>query len=161
MIAIVILAVVLSFAIPSFRQQIMDNQITTSANEFATALSMARIEAVKRGSGVVITANSGGGSSNEWGVGFVISVWDDANSDNVVDSGEKGATLRQIQPFSGDVTFDAVGDTTEISFLNTGEYNAASSETFNLCDSRSGERGRQFTLNATGTFNLDREYACP
>jgi type IV fimbrial biogenesis protein FimT len=161
MVAIVVLVIVLALGISSFREQIMNNQITTSANEFATALSMARIEAVKRGSGTVITANAGGGTSNEWGVGFVVAIWVDTNDDEVVDAAEIGATLRQIQPFSDEVTFDASANVTEISFLNTGAYNSASSTTFALCDSRTGETGRQFTLNVTGTFNLDREYSCP
>jgi len=161
MIVIAIVGILISLAVPSFREMIMNNRITSGANEFATAFSVARIGAIKRGSGTVIVADSSGTSSNEWGKGFTVSVWDDANFDNVVDSAEIGVTLRQFQALNNDVSLDSAGDITEISFLSTGAYNSASNQTFTLCDTRSGETGRQFTLTATGTYNLDRGFTCP
>ncbi|MCP4128174.1 MAG: prepilin-type N-terminal cleavage/methylation domain-containing protein [Gammaproteobacteria bacterium] len=165
MLVIVILAILLTIGVPSFREIIMNNRITSSANEFATALSLARIQAIKNGSGTVIVATTGGGSSNEWGKGFTVSLWDDADYDSTVDSGEIGTTLRQFQAFSGEVEMDATGNITQISFLPTGEFNSGStppdSEDFNLCDSRSGKTGRQFTLNISGNFVLEREHTCP
>ncbi len=160
MLVIVILAILLTIGVPSFREIIMNNRITSSANEFATALSLARIEAIKNGSGTVIVATTGGGSSNEWGKGFTVSLWDDADYDSTVDSGEIGTTLRQFQAFSGEVEMDATGNITQISFLPTGEFNSGSNQTFRICDSRSGETGREFILNMSGNFILDREYSC-
>lgn len=162
MLVVVLLAILVAIGVPSFRELIMNNRITTSTNEFASALSLARIEAIKRGTGTVITANTGGGASNEWGNGFVVSVWDDVDNDNVVDSPDEiGVTLRDVEAFSSDVTFDSAGDRTEISFLYSGAYNSTTSDQFTLCDSRTGETGRQFTLNTTGTFNLNRGFTCP
>ena len=161
MIVITIVAILVALGVPSFREMIMNNRITSGANELATAFSVARIEAIKRGTGTAIVADPSGTSSNEWGKGFTVSVWDDADFDNVVDSGEIGVTLRQFQALNDDVSLDSAGDITEISFLSTGAYNSTSSQTFTLCDTRSGETGRQFTLNATGTYNLDRDLECP
>ncbi|MCP4128535.1 MAG: hypothetical protein GY753_15950, partial [Gammaproteobacteria bacterium] len=75
---------------------------------------------------------------------------------------EIGTTLRQFQAFSGEVEMDATGNITQISFLPTGEFNSGSNQTFRICDSRSGETGREFILNRSGNFILDREYpSCP
>ncbi len=163
MIVVVVLGVLMGIAVPSFMEMIKNNRITTNANEFATACSLARIEAVKRGTGTVIVANAGGGTSNEWGKGFTVSVWNDTSTNpGVVDASEIGVTLRQVQPFNDEVQLDSTtNDVSTISFLNTGAYNAASAETFTLCDSRTGETGRQFTLGLTGRLVLDREYTCP
>jgi type IV fimbrial biogenesis protein FimT len=162
MMVLVVVAILLAIGIPSFRELIMNNRITTATNDFASALSVARIEAVKRGTGMVVVATSGGGSSNEWGVGYTVSVWNDDNDDEVVDSGEiAGTPFRTFQALNSDITFDASGGTTQISFLSTGVYNSAATQTFTLCDSRTGETGRQFTLALTGVFNLDRGFACP
>ncbi len=160
MIVIVILGIMLSIAAPAFRNTIMNNRITSNANEFATALSLARIEAIKNGYGTVIVATTGG-SSNEWGNGFVVSIWTNTDYDSDVDSGEIGAEIKRIAAFNDQIQMDSVGNITQISFLDNGEFNSASAQTFTLCDSRTGETGRQFTLSLMGKFALDREFSCP
>jgi len=62
MVTIVVAAVLLTIAIPSFRNLILQNQLTTVTNEWVVAYNTARSEAVKRGAGVVVCGASGNGT---------------------------------------------------------------------------------------------------
>ena len=61
MITIVVAAVLLAIAIPSFRNIILANELTTTTNEWVTAVNLARSEAIKRSAAVVVC----GGDGNE------------------------------------------------------------------------------------------------
>lgn len=65
MITIAVAAVLLSIAIPNFRDLILSNQLTTISNEWVAAVNAARSEAVKRGAPAVVcgaNGNQGAGS---------------------------------------------------------------------------------------------------
>ncbi len=61
MITIAVAAVLLSLAIPSFRNLILSNELTTISNEWVAAVNYARSEAIKRGVPVVICGENGNG----------------------------------------------------------------------------------------------------
>ncbi|MCW8891625.1 MAG: GspH/FimT family pseudopilin [Sedimenticola sp.] len=161
MMTVIILGIVLAIGVPSFSTIISNNRLVDSANEFATALSLARTTAIKEGAGAVIQAPTSAPSTNEWGKGFTVSVWTDTDNDNVVDSGEVGTTVRTFGEFDSTVSLDSTTGVKTLAFLHTGQLNGTSALTFNLCDTRTGETGRQFTLNAIGSFDLKRDYTCP
>jgi len=60
MIAVVVVAITLSLAIPGFKSIIHANRAATVSNQLISALHLARSEAVKRGRDVVVCRNSGG-----------------------------------------------------------------------------------------------------
>lgn len=65
MITIVVAAVLLAIAIPSFRNLILSNELSTVSNEWVSAVTYARSEAIKRGGPTVVcgeSANEGGGN---------------------------------------------------------------------------------------------------
>lgn len=65
MITIAVAAVLLSIAIPNFRDLILSNQLTTISNEWVAAVNAARSEAIKRGAPAVVcgaNGNQGAGS---------------------------------------------------------------------------------------------------
>lgn len=67
MVTIAVAAVLLSVAIPSFRNLILSNELSTVTNEWVTAINMARSEAIKRNAGVVVCgaeANDGTALTN-------------------------------------------------------------------------------------------------
>lgn len=161
MIVVVLLAIVLMLGVPSFTSFVRNNNLIAANNEFATALSLARTAAIREGAGAVIEAAAGSPSTNEWGQGFTVSPWDDSDNDGVVDSGEVGTAMRLFSAFDSNVTLDSTNGTRSISFMHTGQLNSGSALVFRLCDSRTGETGREFTLNLLGSFDLDREYTCP
>ncbi|WP_410474575.1 GspH/FimT family pseudopilin [Guyparkeria sp. TX1] len=70
MVTIAVAAVLLTIAIPSFRNLILSNELTTVTNEWVTAVNMARSEAIKRNAGVVVcgeNANDGTALTNNCG----------------------------------------------------------------------------------------------
>jgi len=68
MVTLAIAAILVSIAIPNFNTLIQNNRITAHANEFLSALSIARSEAIKRGATVAVTANTPG----QWQMGWTI-----------------------------------------------------------------------------------------
>lgn len=82
MVTLVVLAVVLGIAIPSFNTQIMNNRSVSLGEDFATAVNFVRSEAVKRRARVSMCASSDGATcTGNWTDGYIAFV-DNATSDN-------------------------------------------------------------------------------
>ena len=70
MLTIVVAMIVLGFGVPNFLNLIRSNETVTEVNNLATALNLARSEAVGRGVEVIITPQAG----NDWTSGWVVGV---------------------------------------------------------------------------------------
>lgn len=157
LITLAVIGVLASVAVPSLFELIQNNRLTADINKIVTSLNVARSEAVKRGVNVKVAATDNSDSSNEWGKGWV--VWIDADSDDVIDGSE--TTLSIVQALNGNMQLDSVGDRNVFEYRADGALTGAG-DTFNLCDAaRSGETGRQITINANGRVDLDSTYICP
>jgi len=146
MITIAIAAILLTIAIPSFREMIMDNRISMRTNNFVDVIQFARSEAVRIGE--VVTVDAAGGAANEWGGG--VTVWHDADNDDSMDDAE---VLRVLEVFQSGVTLDSDGFDT-FQFQPSGETNLAAAEQLDLCDGRSGETGREIEILVTGLIRV-------
>ncbi|HKJ75773.1 MAG TPA: GspH/FimT family pseudopilin [Gammaproteobacteria bacterium] len=147
LVTLAVAALLLSFAVPGFSGLIHDSRLTTAANNFVAAVTLARSEAIKRGREVTVTA-AGPTAGDEWGNGWT--VWADLDDDGTVDAGE---TLRVGGPFQPSVDLDSTTDDSEYVFSALGAVD--SGDTLQLCDDRTGETGRQITLSATGGLSTD------
>lgn len=87
MVAIAVLAILLAIGLPSFQESLRSNRVTTAANEFLTAISLARSEAIRstRGAGVCASAD-GATCAGTWNDGWL--VWLDANGNGTLEGGE-------------------------------------------------------------------------
>lgn len=85
MVTISIAAIFIGVAVPNFSSSIASNRLTTNANEFVTALNLARSEAVKRGQHVVVK-KAGTNWEDGWNV-FVDIDRSTSAKENVLDSG--------------------------------------------------------------------------
>lgn len=77
MVTLVVMGVVLGIAIPSFNQQLLNNNSLALGEELVSAVNFARGEAVKRARNVSICARSDSntcGSSADWNNGFIVFV---------------------------------------------------------------------------------------
>ena len=91
MVTIAVLAVLVTLAVPSFAGIINSNRLATAANELATSLQLARMEAIRRNAPVTMCASSDAEAENpscdadSWGqwVTFV-----DVNGDRERSGGE-------------------------------------------------------------------------
>lgn len=144
MTTLMIAAIILSLAAPSFRDYVANSRLTTTTNDFVTAISFARSEAVRSANTVRIVAVSPS-STNEWGGGW-----------QVVDS--SGNVLRVFQGDSSTVTMDSDNIST-LSFDSRGFLtNLAADTAISICDNRDDETGRLITISVTGRPQLNRKY---
>jgi len=143
MATIIIGAILVSIAVPSFTNLIRRNQITTYANEFGTAVNLARSEAVKRGTSVSITSANG----TDWTQGWTV---------NVVSSGE---LLRTAPALTGDNTFTS-GVNNSVTFNSRGSTALGAEETWSLCNADVAA-GRQIRIAVTGRISVREITPCP
>lgn len=160
MTVVLIAGVLAAVAVPSYSNFVKDNCLTTSTNLIVSSFQQARSEAIKRRTDVTITASGG-----NWASGWDITLNEDRDGDSVLDSGED---------YDGDGAIDAAAlvrtvtltcentTVTEASSDSTFVYGSDgfidSSGTFNICDGRTGETGRQVALSTTGRPNTNSKY---
>lgn len=82
MVAVAILAIVLSIAVPGFSNLVRQNRAQTQSGLLLNSLNLARSESIKRGGQVRVTSLSNG----NWHAGW--RVWADANANAALDDGE-------------------------------------------------------------------------
>jgi type IV fimbrial biogenesis protein FimT len=86
MTVMLILAILMAIAIPSFRDFAADSRTSAVTSDLVTALNLARSEALHRSSNVVACASDDlakCNASNTWDAGFIVFL--DSNSNGVVD----------------------------------------------------------------------------
>ncbi len=85
LIVIAVVAIMLSWAMPSLKGTLARNQLLGQANELASAMALARSEAVTRGTQAGVCASANGttcsGSSNDWDKFILVFVDQDRGSD--------------------------------------------------------------------------------
>lgn len=69
MVTVAVLAIISAIALPSFREVIIRMTVTSTTNELVGAVNLARMEAVKRGTDVVVKSASGG---SDWSGGWSV-----------------------------------------------------------------------------------------
>ena len=118
MIAIMVLAILVSIGIPNFTEAIRNNRTTAQANDLMTALVYARSEATKRGLPVTVcaadTARTGcaGATTANWANGWLIFV-DSGGTAGAVDTGSGDVVLQTSSVVATGVTVS----TNNIGFL--------------------------------------------
>jgi type IV fimbrial biogenesis protein FimT len=167
--AVAVAAVLLVVALPNYQQMIKNNCLTTDANSLVTSLQQARSEAVKRSTTTTLTATNAADSSNEWGLGWKITIDEDRNGNGTLDAGEdydgdgalsNSALVREVGLTCTKTTVDEPADTTSITYDSSGF--PSTSAKFNVCDDRTGETGRQVSISFTGRPSTESNYTgCP
>lgn len=159
MIGLLVAAILLAVAVPSFQTMIRNNRLATAANLFVTDVTLARSEAIKRARDAYVTAGAPS-AGNEFGGGWT--VWVDDDEDGAMDTAA-GADerVRISQGIRAEMTLDSVDGVNQIRFARNGALVPALGRTFDLCDDRSGERGRRVSISAVGRLSTDSNFQCP
>ena len=144
---ILIFALLITLAIPSYRDMVSNNCIVSYNHTLISAIQLARSEAVKRSASINVTA-----ISSNWGFG--LNVWED-DGDGTMQTAE---VIREMALSCGDATITESGGDTEFVFNTTGGVDATGS--FNICDGRTGERGSQVSFTVTGRPSSS-QITCP
>lgn len=174
MIAIVILATLVSIGVPSFQNTIRDNRLATQTNSLVGTLNFARSESIKRRLPVVVCrTDSGTNCSNNgngtWESGWIVFV--DTNANNQIEAAnpaevfllhkESIATNSTLRPAAVNVA-DFVRYGANGLFANA--VNAAGG--FFLCDGNNPDvnEARNINLNITGQVQTSKNVGvgnCP
>lgn len=146
MMTIAIAAILVSLAVPSFQNLIVNNRLTTQANELVADLNVARSEAIKRGQRVSICPSNNATSctATPWTDGRLIFV--DGSTAGTVDGTDQ--ILRSQPALTGNLSLASAGfgGAAYIQYVSSGTTGSAG--TFTLC--RSGFVGRVISVSATG-----------
>jgi len=148
-VAVAILSILTTLAVPSYRTMMANNQGATNANALIQALTLARSEAIKRNRTVVVCKSTTGTScdtsaSVTWDRGLVTFV--DANVNGALDSGE--IVIRADYPF--------VKESAIYFPLSTNGLNSVSYSPSGLGSVASSTTGGTFTLRPNGSSGQDK-----
>ena len=165
MIVVAIAGILVAVGLPSFTAITKNNCMTTNTNLMVSSFQQARSEAVKRSTTLTITASNPGDNTNEWGNGWVVTIDEDGDNDGVLDANEDfdgdgaldaAATFRTVVLSCTNTSMDETGNDTVFVYGSDGFIDAAG--TFDVCDDRTGETGRQITINAVCRPNTESKY---
>ena len=91
MVTVAVLAIILAIAVPGFQAFIASGRVTTTTNDMVGALTLARSEAIRRGTRVTLCKSSDGASCTDaggWEQGWIAFVDPTRGADAAVDAGE-------------------------------------------------------------------------
>ncbi|MGH8508703.1 MAG: GspH/FimT family pseudopilin [Gammaproteobacteria bacterium] len=154
-------AVLMGMAAPSVSQFLQNNRLKSDTYMLLDSIAVARSEAVKRGSQVVICRSANptaappacGGSANTWTTGWLVYVNADPANLNYQSPGD---TLLRVGTGVADgvaIKTNPSGDQ-YLDYANTGETNEAGTVLFAICDSRGEAYGRQISVLRSGRASI-------
>ncbi|WP_070990124.1 GspH/FimT family pseudopilin [Halofilum ochraceum] len=149
MVTLIIIAVVLSIAVPNFRDFIQDSRATAEANNIVGALNLARSEAIKRSETVSVCASSDQATCNgggDWDQGWIVFVGDSSSLDEVLRVWEAPGDAVTVGSDVGTFSFDSLG-----------EAEAGDGESIDVdFDACTEPWARRIGINAAGRVNVQR-----
>lgn len=163
-VTVAIVAIVSTLAIPAFQTLIMNNRITSQANQLSSMLAYARSEGAKRPAGFMTlcpTSDSVSCSGNDaWEGGWLVLV--DQNGDRIVNGADE---VRQVSDrLAGGNTLRVRGLTNSsyVQFDTRGQpltsaLNDFTALTFTICDSRGASDARAVIVAVSGQTRLAQD----
>lgn len=162
LITVSVVGVLIAIAMPNYNSFVKNNCLTTTTNNLVTSMQIARSEAIKRRTDIGVYTAGG------WAAGWEVFIDADGGGDK--DGGEE--VLRTMTPTCGTglLTITEIGgapasnpnDSTanDTIFIYNSEGFIDSAGTFNICDDRTGETGREIVISITGRPSTDSGFTC-
>ncbi len=146
MITLVVAAIVLTIAVPSFQDIIIKNRVSAETNALVASLNEGRSEAIKRGRPVTVCKSAGTSCGGNWRDGWFL--FEDLDADGALDSGEN--IIKAFNGFtSGSDVLTYTATDTYVQFRSDGF--AKQTGTFKLCESGNAAKyARAVYISATG-----------
>jgi type IV fimbrial biogenesis protein FimT len=156
LIAMLVLAILMSIAVPSFREFAADSRTSAVTSDLVTALSLARSEALRRANLVIACASTdlaGCSGANDWSPGWI--VFSDPNGNGTVEAGEL------LQTWEGNQTgITAAANADRAVYTGMGMSRlppGLPSVTFDIRHSGcSGPRARQVVMSISGSLQTTK-----
>ncbi len=144
MIVLVIMAILLASAAPDLRGAMARNQLLGQANELATAMSIARSEAITRGTQAGTCASADGtscsGSADDWAKYILVFIDSDLGSD--FDNGEL-----LLKSFAAHSEVDQTATVPAVYFGPSGFSTLNTNAVFDVCHNNLDESSKCRTVN--------------
>ena len=146
LIAIAVLAILTTLAVPAFTQFIQNNKLSAQANEMVAAMQYARSEALRRGERVRVCSSSGGAACDgNWSQGWIAMA--DPNGDAEV--------LRVWQSPDANLQFDPANGV--VDFTREGFTAAAAEQQFDMQrEGCTSDNARRVLVERSGRVAADR-----
>lgn len=122
MIVLTVIAILMSVVVPGFRTMFANNHAATLSEDFASAISYARVEAVKRGKPVSLCRSSNGTgcdtTGDDWNIGYLIYLEGEASETATTTSVATDGVLK-VYPSSiaSKSSIEVIRDTNKVKFL--------------------------------------------
>jgi len=147
MVVVAVVVVLLASAGPAMSSFATANQIAAAKSTFAGALALARSEAAKRGTSVIVQARGSAPSGNEFGAGWDVVV--DTNGNGSVDTSD--LTVRSFDALPSGVKLSGAAT---IVYRATGYLATATDKTYTVCRASGSHDGFQVTVTASGVTDI-------
>lgn len=155
MVTIAIAGIIMAIAAPSYRLYVQNQRAVNLANDFVSALQMARSEAVKRGVPVSVCPASDDAlndcaGSNDWTNGWLVFEDSDGNGE-VADDADRIKVHEALN--NGD---QITGVNTVVTYAATGFLNAGQGDYTTTADGCEGDHARLISLSGAGRVSISR-----
>lgn len=166
-ISVLVAAILLALAAPSFTEFTKNKRLTTQANEFVSSLALARSEALKRVSRVTVCRSSNGSTcatSGGWQQGYI--VFNDKNNNGQPNPNTSNPDINEpifkvVSPLTNGMTLNGSSNVSAyISYVSSGQSKMLSgafqSGTLLLCDDRgAGDHAKTISISVTGRVRVE------
>ncbi len=165
MLAIVVAAILLTVAVPSFTSVIRNNRMAAAVNALSGAIQLTRMEAIRRNARVSLCKSADGSAcTNNGGLeqGWIVFAEDGTTSGNNFCAHDTNEPLLRTQQSIDNgitITDGGSGISNCISFGSDGL--PLQNGTIKICDSRTGPFGRELKLIPSGRLRLEQGVSCP
>lgn len=153
LVAITVLGILVSIAIPSYKSTTLSAQLRTATNNLVSSINLARSEALKRNTLVTLCVSASGNSceTGNWQQGWIIGC---KSIDNIVcnSAGTNWLVFYREKALPNSIKVTATTGIVSLAFQPDGL--GISSATFNICRSSGGNQERVLTLNAVGRISI-------
>jgi type IV fimbrial biogenesis protein FimT len=136
MVAILIVAILGSMAVPGFQQYTRNSRAIAAQNDLVTAINLARSEALKRSAAVTVCPSANGtsctGTATSWSSGWIVFT-DATGTAGAVDAGTNGdEVLQRWAAPGGTTTFTATAPYVQFQPIGSATFTGGSPASIDL-----------------------------
>ena len=153
LVTVTVLVIALGVAVPSLSGFVARNQVASIKSQLATALSLARSEAARTGSAVIVQAPSGTPASTGLGNGW--DLYQDVDGNGSVSSGDT-----QLRHFESPPPAVSVHGPTSLVFSASGYLTPAATITYAICRTDGDPAGYTLSVAPSGISFVTAKTDC-
>ena len=169
MVAMSVLLILITIGVPNFNSFIKESRLSTITNMLVMDINLARSEAIKRGTQVILCRTDapltatvcGAGTANTWTSGWLVFVSPDSNT--TYNAGPIDILLKRTEITSAGITILSNADADSVLGFNAdGSKIGTTQAKYAVCDDRDGDGdydeayGREINISNTGRPSLQK-----